>query len=186
MVKKILLGVLFTALAGGLVYGGVVRTAARSESGFEQQSQGQGRYARESVNAPAEQPASAGERGGYGGKGGSGNGGSNLASPEGLAKAETSFEYTASVVEADGEHLLLRTSEGTEILVEGRAWRFALDAGFAASINDAIELAGFYDDDGVFEVSWITNLTTGFSVSIRNESGRPNWAGGGSGGGGRS
>lgn len=179
MVKKILLGVVFTALAGGLVYGGIYRTAARTETGGAAQSQGQGRYARENVNAPAE-PAKVSARGGYGGNGG-GKGGSNLVSAEGLANAEASFEYTASVVEVDGDHLLLRTSEGAEILVEGRAWRFALEAGFTAVPNDAVRLAGFYDDGGVFEVSWITNLTNGFTVSIRSESGRPNWAGGGGG-----
>lgn len=178
MVKKIVFGVILTALAVGLVYGGVYRTAARLETESEPRSQGQ-----RNIKAQGEDLAG---QSGSGSRSQGGNGrndadGGNLQN-EGQLGAE-SVSYDAVVVESSSESLLLRTENGTEILIEGRAWRYAQESGFTASSNQAIKVTGFPDENGKFEVSWISNLNTGVSVFIRDEGGRPNWAGAGNGNG---
>lgn len=172
MVKKIVFGVILTALVVGLVYGGIYRTAARLQTESEPRSQGQ-------RNIKAQGEDLAGQSGG-GSRGQGGNGrndayGGNLPN-QGLLSGE-SVSYSAVVVESNSDHLLLRAENGTEILIEGRAWRYAHESGFTASVNQSLKLTGFPDEDGQFEVSWISNLNTGVSVFIRDEDGRPNWAG---------
>jgi len=180
MVKKIIFGVILTALTVGLVYGGVYRTAARLQTESEPRSQGQ-RYIKGQGEDLAGQSGS-GSRGQGGNRNNDSNGG-NLQNEGQLS--EESVLYSAVVVESSSEQLLLRTENGTEILIEGRAWRYAQESGFTASSNHAVKLTGFMDEDGKFEVSWISNLNTGVSVLIRDEGGRPNWAGGGGNGNGR-
>ena len=65
--------------------------------------------------------------------------------------------------------------------MENWAWWFAADAGFLAEIGDSIGLNGFYETVDTFEVSRIENLTNGIEVLIREENGRPLWAGNGRG-----
>jgi hypothetical protein len=72
------------------------------------------------------------------------------------------------------DEMIVRTSDGQEILVDGRAWRFAQELGFTAQAGESVSLTGFYED-GDFEVGQIT--ASGQSVSLRDESGRPLWAG---------
>ena len=64
------------------------------------------------------------------------------------------------------------------ITVEGRPWRFALEQGFTASVGDKVILAGFYDVD-IFEVGQLANATSDLAIYIREDSGRPLWAGSG-------
>ena len=45
-----------------------------------------------------------------------------------------------------------------------------------AQAGDSVSLTGFYED-GDFEVGQIDDQTTGQTVSLRDESGRPLWAG---------
>ena len=69
---------------------------------------------------------------------------------------------------------------GNEQLVEmeGRPWTFAQEQGFVAAEDDQVTLTGFYED-GEFEVGKLENQTSGLLVLIREDSGRPLWAGGG-------
>jgi hypothetical protein len=67
---------------------------------------------------------------------------------------------------------------GEEVLIENRPWWFAQEQGFVAAEGDELAIVGFYED-GAFEAGRLDNLTTGLSVPIREESGRPLWAGGG-------
>jgi hypothetical protein len=64
------------------------------------------------------------------------------------------------------------------VVVENRPWWFAQEQGVEVQPGDGIVLTGFYED-GEFEVGEIKNLRSGQVVEIREESGRPLWAGGG-------
>jgi len=47
-----------------------------------------------------------------------------------------------------------------------------------AQAGDQVTLTGFYEGD-TFEAAQISNATSGEAVSIRDDAGRPLWAGGG-------
>lgn len=70
---------------------------------------------------------------------------------------------------------MVETSDGQQVLVSRRPWRFALEQGFSAQTGDQVELDGFYKE-GEYEVAAITNLTTGQTVRLRDEAGHPLWA----------
>ncbi len=81
-------------------------------------------------------------------------------------------------VSVDSYALIVETADGQEITVQGRPWLFAQESGVVLQAGDQVQLLGF-DEAGEFEVGQIANLTTGNSVQIRDENGRPFWAGGG-------
>ncbi len=81
-----------------------------------------------------------------------------------------------SVVSVDANALIVRTEDGQQIAVENRAWWFAQEQGFGTVVGNEVRLVGFYDGD-VFEVGQIDDTTLGATVLIRDESGRPLWAG---------
>ena len=76
----------------------------------------------------------------------------------------------------DADRLATQTTDGRPVEVTNRAWWYAQSQGFAATAGDVISLAGFYDGDR-FEAASITNTTTGAEVTLRDETGRPMWAG---------
>ena len=51
-------------------------------------------------------------------------------------------------------------------------------ADFAISVGDELEVTGYYED-GEFKACTVTNVTTGESIVLRDESGHPMWAEGG-------
>lgn len=115
-------------------------------------------------------------QGGYGGEGradapGDGTG-------EGLAEVSAWLTLQGTVVSVDTSALVVQTAGGQEITVEGRTWMFAQENGFWANAGDPVTVVGF-DEDGEFEIGQISNNTAGIVVQIREESGRPLWAGGG-------
>lgn len=75
--------------------------------------------------------------------------------------------------------LVIELSSGELITIDSRPWRFALEQGFSAAAGDQISITGFYEGDS-FETGRLTNLTNGQVTLIREESGRPLWAGKGS------
>lgn len=83
-----------------------------------------------------------------------------------------------SVTTVDGSALVVETTDGEELVMDGRTWSFAQDLGFWAQVGDKVTLRGFYDGEE-FEVGGIANETQSLEVQIRDESGRPLWAGGG-------
>jgi hypothetical protein len=78
----------------------------------------------------------------------------------------------------DGDALVVQSAAGEQVELEGRPWTFAQEQGFAAQAGDQLALTGFYEGDE-FEVGRIENLSSGQVVLLRDESGRPMWAGGG-------
>lgn len=88
------------------------------------------------------------------------------------------LQIQGTVESADSDALLVQSASGEQVELDGRPWRFAQEQGFTAQAGDQLTLNGFYDGDE-FEVGQIENLSSGQVVLIRDESGRPLWAGGG-------
>jgi len=183
MIKKIVLGVLMASILGALIYGGVYRTAARlnvESKGLEGQRQGLAQSQQSSRQNNREDREDQGE-GGY--QGGAERG--SAQSGDYLPVQAEDINLRGSVTAVTADLLQVKDTYGSEIVIENRAWWYAQELGFFANVGDQLELTGFYDDNGVFEVSWIANLTLGSEVQIRDEGGRPNWAGGNGGRGGQ-
>lgn len=96
--------------------------------------------------------------------------GTGQAQVEGWLTLEGTAEV-ATVLE-----MIVQTTDGQEILVDGRAWRFAQELGFMVAEGDQVRLTGFYEN-GDFEVGEIQDTTTGQTATLRDENGRPLWAG---------
>jgi hypothetical protein len=99
-------------------------------------------------------------------------------SPLAEAHVEDWLSVEGAVGPVDGSALVVQTTDGQEVVVEGRAWRFAQELGFSVQEGDEVNLLGFYED-GEFKASQIEDTTNGQTVLVRDESGRPMWAGGG-------
>jgi len=206
MIKKILLGITFTALAGGLIYGGVNRTLAqtidkepvtqllRLEKDLNNQERlEENLEIKQGVgigNGSTGQGLGTGndnDGGGYGNgsdKQGYEQSGDGVPFGDGVPDAVVDEWVTlqGTVTAVDASLLEVTTSDGKMILVENRAWWFAQEQGLTLAAGDSVSLTGFYDD-GVFEAGSITSLATSQTVSLRDADGRPLWSGRGNGGG---
>jgi hypothetical protein len=109
--------------------------------------------------------------------------GASRGEPQLLAASEDHQWTNVSgiVLSIDDTQMTLQTDSG-EIVIADRPWSFALEAGFTAQAGDQVTVRGFYEGE-TFEVGQLTNGE--LVVSIREESGRPLWAGGRGGGRGR-
>lgn len=105
-------------------------------------------------------------------------------SVDGVPYAETEDHQwetvSGTVVSVDAEQLVVAMADG-ELIITDRPWDFAQQAGFSAQPGDQLVLDGYYED-GTFEVGKFNNLTSGQETAIREDSGRPLWAGGANGG----
>ena len=133
----------------------------------------------------AEQQALASQGGrGQGGRGQGGSGGLGQAevsgdgSGTGQAQVDGWLEVQGSVSSVTSDALVVQTVDGQEIVIEARAWRFIQEQGFQAQVGDNLTLTGFYEGEDL-EIGQIDNASSGQSVLIREENGRPLWAGGG-------
>ena len=96
----------------------------------------------------------------------------------GLAEVDEWLELSGTVSSVDASLLAVQMDNGELVEMIGRPWTFAQEQGFAASEGDRVTLTGFYED-GEFEVGQLENEASGLLVPIRDENGRPLWAGGG-------
>ncbi len=98
----------------------------------------------------------------------------------GTGQAEVSewLSVSGTVASVDSASLVVQTADGSQITVEGRPWWFTQEQGFWAEVGDEVTLVGF-SENGEFEVGQISNDGKSTVVQIREESGRPLWAGGG-------
>jgi hypothetical protein len=116
-----------------------------------------------------------------GGGRGYGGGGRNSALGDGTgtgqAQVDTWLTLQGTVVSIDSNALVVEMEGGEQVLVENRPWWFAQEQGFVAQAGDELAIVGFYEGDE-FEAGRLDNLSTGLSVPIRAENGRPLWAGG--------
>jgi hypothetical protein len=109
----------------------------------------------------------------------SGNGGGQGAGGGRVSAADwVTVDTAVEVLDDSGLRL---SADGETVTIQGRAWSYAQDAGLAVSTGDRLRLTGFYDESGLFEPGQIENLTTGQMVVLRDDGGRPLWAGGGRG-----
>lgn len=210
MIKNILLGITFTALAGGLIFGGVNRTLAQTTDNepvaqlLRQEKELNNQESLEKDPELLKQGVGVGNGGAGQGLGtGSGNDGSNGGGygngsdkdayeqsgdgvpfgdgePDAVVDEWVTLQGTVSAVDAN--LLEITTSNGKVIVVENRAWWFAQEQGITLAVGDPVSLVGFYEDSD-FEAGSITSLATSQTVSLRDADGRPLWAGRGNGGG---
>jgi hypothetical protein len=170
MVKKFILGIALFGLVGILVGGAVLRTMDKtSQSSESHGSQGRGRSAQDAnLNQDVRQ--------GGGQRSGPDKDLSRETTGAGEASVEAWVTHEGAIAAVDEEMATIMLTDGEEIIIEGRSWSFAQEQGFAVHSGDQLELVGFYENN-TFEVGQIDNLTTGQRVALRDETGRPLWAG---------
>lgn len=189
MLKKILVGTLLVGFVGVLIAGAVNRTSARLEAGG---GRGSGSSDRNGVET-GQGRAPDGRRGSGVDTPGVGRGsGRALARPSqvavenpsrdrsGSGRAEVGEWWTleGTVLRSDADTLLVGLTDGEEMVLDGRAWRFVQENGLGLHVGDSLLLTGFYEGDA-FEVAVVENLANGQSLALREESGRPLWSQGG-------
>ena len=76
---------------------------------------------------------------------------------------------------------IIALSEGETLEIEGRLLRFIQENGFTAASGDDVILTGFMESNS-FETGKLENVSTGSLIQVREETGRPLWAGGRRGG----
>lgn len=178
MIKKIILGGLLVILSGALIYGGIHRTSMRLET-VPKQANG----SKEQISLERTEKSNRTEEQPRGNQSAHGRGQDEDLGRDPLLEQISDLTILGDVREATDDRLVVAADDGREFIIENRAWWFALDSGFSASANDKIEISGFLDENGTFEVIWMLNASLGMEVFIRDESGRPNWAGGNGGSG---
>ncbi len=77
----------------------------------------------------------------------------------------------------DDESLTILSDTAESILIDGRSFRYLSENSIQINVGDRVSLSGFYGN-GTFEVSKITNLTSGGALMLRGADGHPAWAGG--------
>lgn len=201
MFKKIIVGALLVGVIGVLVAGAVNRTNAKvgdgtaSEAGrrgratavvtdANQQNYGGrgnetgasqgGRWAQDS----AVEQARGGQGGGRGVRGGQAVAGDSQNTPLADVAAADWLVVPGTVSSAADNLVEIETAAGEVIPFEGQPLSFARGQGFSLKVGDKVTLAG-YDENGEFKIGKITNLNSGMSITLRDTSGRPGWAGGG-------
>jgi hypothetical protein len=198
MLQKIVVGTLVAALSGVLVVGAINWTDAKSEQVAQEHEVNSGRLAREEDREPIQQgqgQQGQGNRAAYaetdtlesvsrgGGQGRlsegfSGNWQEDTSrGGEGSAYVDEWLEVVGTVVSMNGEELVLQLQDGQEMVVECKSWTYALELGFTTEIGHELKLYGFYEGEEL-EIGGFEDLTTQLLTMVREESGRPFWAGG--------
>jgi hypothetical protein len=183
MLKKVLIGTVFVGLIGALIAGAVIRTTDRVDKVAET-AERQGRDVGEDAiqgNGGRWQSSDEdrGEASNGRGGGGNGSGGREEALDEldaGQAEVDEWITLEGTVDSVDEDNVIVVTADGEFVTVEDRPWSFAQEEGFSVERGDQVRLTGFYED-GKLEVGAMDNLTAGTSVQMREEGGRPLWAG---------
>ena len=180
MLKKIFLGTLLVGFIGVLIFGAVYRTNAigSKETGSHEGSPRQ-------APSPAGNQATGNGNGagnsGAGGNQGNGGQGSGIDSGSGQAVTREWVHVEGIVTNMDPDVLTISTENGSRLEIANRPWRFAQEEGFITAESHRIAVMGFYEEGNEFEVGQITDLSTGASITVREENGRPLWAGKGRG-----
>ena len=197
MLKKIVLGTLLVGLIGILVAGAVSRTMDKTERVAEASGRGYGRNGAEAGTYAAGGStrlttggstglttggsgqgrggyAQDSNRGGYGGRGREDAPGDQTGT--GQANVEEWLTLQGIVVSVDADALVVQTVNGEQVTMENRPWWFAQEQGFSAQVGNQVTLIGFYEGDDL-EVGQIDDITSGQTVLVRDENGRPLWAG---------
>ena len=165
MVNKILIGLGVAAVLGLMVAG--VAYAVVGTSSDERTGEGSGgRW----QSASAESASGRWSTDGYG-----------ASSPQALA--EEWITVSGVVQSLDGTVLILDAGAGELIEVTLGQPGYWEAQGVNLAPGDAVVVEGFYEDEASLEARSLTLAATGQTVVLRDESGRPMWAGGRRGGG---
>lgn len=123
-------------------------------------------------------------REGSGGAGGLGQGHRQSDEAYGQEPAEHSSNTWAtlrgSMMTLEGDTLIVRTGDGSVAVHLGPEWYWKTE-GIPIQNGDDVEVTGRYEGE-TFKAASVENLTTPGLASLRDESGRPLWAGRGGGG----
>jgi hypothetical protein len=114
-------------------------------------------------------------QGSYGSAGASDGRGQNSGAGQGRNETARAVEWetlTGKVIGVDNE-IAIQTDEGKVQVGMGQS---AYRGSFALEIGDEIVVLGFYED-GEFKAGTVENLTTGETIVLRDETGRPMWSG---------
>ena len=103
-------------------------------------------------------------------------GGAAQPAPE--AQAEDWLTVTGTAVSVEGE-LVLETDQGEVLVGLGPEW-YRETQGMSIAVGDSVTVHGFFEDEE-FKAASVENLTTGETLMLRDETGRPMWAGRGQG-----
>ena len=87
---------------------------------------------------------------------------------------DTWVSISGTVVSVD-HGLVLQTEDSDVAVGLGPTW-YREDTGFALDIGDAVVVTGFYEGEEL-EAGSIENVSTGDTLYMRDETGRPLWAG---------
>lgn len=97
---------------------------------------------------------------------------------ESTAELEAPVSVSGIVQSVDGSSLVLGTGAGEQIDVSlGRSGYWEAQ-GLRLVEGDEVVIEGHYEDDGALSASSVTLVATGQTVVLRDENGRPLWAGG--------
>ena len=207
MLGKVITGFVIVSISSGLIYGAINRTVQRevlpqngSESndvypllenragegdgGGQGDQNGRGYESDDLRESLEDRNLGSGDGEGNGYRGGQNKpqGSAGITNPgTGLAVAAGEWiEVSGTILTIESDLLQIQTSENKVIEIEGRSVRFAIEEGFTAFPGNQIMITGFYEGDD-FEAAILENLETGASVTLRDENGRPLWAGRGRG-----
>ncbi len=115
------------------------------------------------------------------GNGGEGQG-NGIGEPANASIATAdALSYQGVVVTTNSTELVIETDANESVMVEGRAWAYALEQGIDVQVGHTVILMGFVED-GEFKAISIQNLTTSQQIAVRDANGRPLWSGGRRGG----
>ena len=206
--KKIVSGILFISVIGLLIFGAINRTIAKSEtpiaSGLNRSEQiantvtsedltinGGIGLGRNNKNKSAQtgnfnEGNCEGEAGYYSNNNkqvqsqrlGQGKNNNSGTIPSEIATIVSQEGRVESVSE---ESLAITNVDGHSLVIEGRAWRYALENGYTIQPGEQVRITGFYED-GEFKVVTLSLKNGDGEFSFRQNNGRPTWAGGGQGG----
>jgi hypothetical protein len=184
MFKKVVLGTLLVGLIGVLVAGAIIRTVDKTERVAEARGQGRGRgggedtgYATGELDQGFGGNAQANGRGGYG----QGAGAVERQYPNYESAPEEWDLYEGTVVQAPaaGVDLVIETDSGEEVVV-GTGPGYMEDQGFTLQAGERVQLQGYWEE-GEFKAAQVTRLRDSETIALRDEMGRPAWAGAGRG-----
>jgi hypothetical protein len=77
----------------------------------------------------------------------------------------------------DGVGVSLTTDDGAPLWVQFGQSRYVAAQGVTFNVGDHVTATGFYEN-GQFQASTVVNNTTGQTLTLRDATGRPLWAGG--------
>jgi len=168
MLKKVLVGAFVLVMVGAMVAGIVQLVNPTEGTQAEHERKGDGRPA--VVEALREEPLGRDQVRGQGR--GAGKGQRADAVPQGIAADWETLEGV--VVEAD--ELVIKTEGGHAVQVGLGPSQYRESQEFALQVGERVRVTGYWED-GEFKAGQVQNLDTGMSIVLRDESGRPMWAG---------